>query len=260
MKSEEVQGHQQIVRHRGSRLDLAHVELSGQGGEVDAAADVRPGHHGRHALQTGDVPVQQRVGQESARHSAGGADEENDHHPPGLFPDLLHVALQEQQRDAQRHREVPNDVVVEHTAGGNNGQVGRRQSDQQRDDGAGDLGRPNIFLLQPDGKGNGRHHQHQQRPGVVGGDEALPPQMRHKEISKHTDSSIFHHRYWHQYTLRRAFTQPRAKKGGTFRLFFSRLRRLFLPPKNSRPAAKFLPIFPLTFPPNSCKLFRVVKV
>ena len=130
--------------------------------------------------------MQQSIGQNRARHRSGGADEENDHHPARLPPALLHVALEQQQRDAQRHRVVPDDVIIQHAAGGNDGEVGGQQRDAQGDDGAGDLGGPGVFLLQPDGQGHRHQQKRQKGPGVLRRDERGTAQPVLKQVRHHT--------------------------------------------------------------------------
>ena len=184
-QGEEVQRHQQIVRHRGRRLDLAHVELLGQGREVHAAADVGAGHHGRHTFQARNVGMQQRVGDERTCHRTRRADEEDDQHAPRLLPDAAHVALEQQKGDAQRHRIAPDDIVIQGAAGGDDAQVGRRQSDQKGDDGAGDLGGPGVALFQVNGQGHRRQKQRQKRPGILRCDERGSPQGTLKKVRQH---------------------------------------------------------------------------
>ena len=173
---EEVAGHEQVVRHRGGGGEAAGVEGVGQGGEVHAAADIGAGHHGRHlgqALGVSEGGPQQVVGQKRAGHGAHRADEEDGEHPPGLLPDPLDVALEQQQGDAHGHHIAPHDVVVQGALGGDNAHVGHQHGQDEGDDGAGDPGRPLVFLLQADCQGHRYAHDAQQAPDVVRLDQGV---------------------------------------------------------------------------------------
>ena len=153
-EGEEVQRHQQVIRHGGGGDQGAvGVVLVGHSGEVHAAADVGAGHHGGHlgqALVIAEEAVDSEVGDQRAQHGAQGAAEEDRQHLAGLLPDLLEVALQQQQGDAHGADDAPDDVVVQNAVDGDDADVGHDHGQDQCDDGAGYLGSPTILLLQPD--------------------------------------------------------------------------------------------------------------
>ena len=97
----------------------------------------------------------------------------------------LHVALQKQQGDPHRHREIPHDIIIEDAAVGDDGQVRGSQGHQQGDEGPGDLGRPGIALLQPHGQSHRDAHEGQQCPGVVLRHQGGPSQPPRKQFRQH---------------------------------------------------------------------------
>ena len=183
---EEIQGHEQVVRHGGGGGHRGALEavLHRHGGEVDAAADIGAGHHGGHRRQVRRLPAgggvgagQGEIGQQSPRHGAHRADQEDGQHLPRLPPDLLQVALEQQQGDAHGHDDAPDDVVVEHAADGDHADVGHGHGQNQGDDGPRHPGRPAVLLFQENGQGYGQAHDAQQAPGVVGADKGTAQQV-----------------------------------------------------------------------------------
>ena len=137
---EEVQGHQQVVRHGGrAHHALGDVKLAGHGRKIHTAADVGAGHHRRHARQLRDVVPQQEKAQQRPQDGPRRAGEKDEEHLSGLPPDPLEAALLEEHGDAQGHGEAPDHIVVEPAADRQHAQVGQQQSQQQRQDPAGDL-------------------------------------------------------------------------------------------------------------------------
>lgn len=183
---EEIEGHEQIVCH-GCRANQFTIdrELCGKGGEVDTAADVGAGHHGSDAVQAGNVVVQQGVGQHCADTGADRADQKDHHHPAGLFPDLPHIALQQEQWNAERDRKAPDHIVIERAVHRQNAEIGQHQRKDQGQDRAGDLGCPGVFLLQRDGEGHAETQDCQQHPGVIRGDQRFPPEQRKENRTEH---------------------------------------------------------------------------
>ena len=169
----------EALAHRGA----VHAVLAGHGGEVDAAADVGAGHHGGHRRQVVDAAARGRVGtpqgevgDKGPRDGTHRADEEDGQHLARLSPDLLEIALEQQQRDAHRHHIAPDDIVIEGAAGGDDAHVGHHHGQDQGDDGPGDLGGPLVLLLQPDGQCHGQAHDAHKAPGVVRLDEGMTDQ------------------------------------------------------------------------------------
>ena len=169
----EVERHQQVVRHHrlGTHLP-GSAEGVGHRDKVDRAADIGAGEHGGHLVQLREQVVQQK---ESAQRADGGAhraDEKDQQQPPAFPANPLDVALEQQQRDGQRHDVVPNGVV-HRRFGGDDAEVGEEHHGDQGDDAAGDLGGPAETLLQPDGEGRHADQNGPQRPGVVRMDECV---------------------------------------------------------------------------------------
>lgn len=155
-EDEEIEGHQEVIRHGGRGGDGGALQamLHGHGGEVHAAADIGPGHHGGHRRQVlrlsaggGIGPPKGEIGQQGANNGARRADEEDGQHLARLAPDLLQVALEQQQGDAHRDDDAPDDVVVQHALDGENADIGHDHGKDQRDDRAGYSGGPAVLLL-----------------------------------------------------------------------------------------------------------------
>ena len=138
--------------------------------KVDAAADVGAGHHGSDLCKTlriAERAAQNVVSDERADNRADCADQEDDEHAARVFPDAAEVALQKQQRDCHRNDNAPDDIVIQRGVGRDNAEVCEHHGHDQRDDGAGDLGGPLVFLLEEDGQRDADTHDAHQTPNVV---------------------------------------------------------------------------------------------
>ena len=113
---EEVDCHEQVVGH-GSRSGqvLAGGILGRQGREVHAAADVGAGHHRGDLGQTGGIAeggAEQEVGHERTHRGTHRTDDPHDQHPAGVLPNAAEVTLQQQQGDAHRDDDPPDDIII----------------------------------------------------------------------------------------------------------------------------------------------------
>jgi len=113
---EEVDCHEQVVGH-GSRSGqvLAGGILGRHGSEVHAAADVGAGHHRGDLGQTRGIAeggTQQEVGDESTHRGTHSTDDPYDQHPAGVLPNAAEVTLQQQQGDAHRDDDPPDDIII----------------------------------------------------------------------------------------------------------------------------------------------------
>ena len=174
---EEVQSHQQVICNDSSCGQVGAIDFPGLGhsGQVGGTADVGAGHHGGDSSQilsrAAEVHIQalqQEEGQKAAYTGTYGTDEVNSQHMAGLSPNLLQVALQQQQGDGKGNHKVPNNVIIQCAGYGDDTDVGHEHSQQQGDDTAGNLGSPVILLLQIDCQSNGDEHAAQKTPGIVG--------------------------------------------------------------------------------------------
>ena len=179
-QNKEVSSHQQVVSNGSGRGQFANAELRCHSSKVNAAADVGTGHHSSNTGQTLGITkgaVQQSITQESTGYSTNCTDEEDCQHTAGLRPDLLQVALQQQQRNTDGNHDTPNYVVVQITAGGDNTQVCQNHSHDQSNNCAGNFGSPIILLLQPDGESNTQTHNSQQSDRVIRSDQSVTQQF-----------------------------------------------------------------------------------
>ena len=170
-QDEEVCSHQQVICNGCSRGEIVTGSiLRSHSRKVDAAADVGAGHHGSDLCKTlcvAERTAQDIICDESADNRADCADQEDDQHTARVFPDAAEVALQKQQRNCHRNDDAPDDIVIKRRVGGDNAEVREHHSHDQRDDSAGDLGCPLIFLLEEDGQRDADTHDTHQTPDVV---------------------------------------------------------------------------------------------
>lgn len=166
-QDEEVNGHGEIIRYdRRGHQRAVGLEGVGQGHEVDTAADIRAGHHGRHLGQPVYHGAENRRPQQGSADRPCRADEKHEEHPPRFPPDLRHVGLEQQQGNGHRHGVSPDDVVKQGRVRRQDADVDQHQGENQGDDGSRHLRSPGIGLFQINRRSDGRAHHRQQHPRI----------------------------------------------------------------------------------------------
>ena len=86
---------------------------------------------------------------------------------------------------------MEKNIIIQHTAGGDDADVGQDHGDDQGDDGTGNLRSPLVLLFQEDREGHGQTHDAQKAPGVVRCDQRFPSQQVHKDGIQQNKRSPF---------------------------------------------------------------------
>ena len=136
-QDEEIDGHIEIVRDhcRGDQGAIGPESIS-QGHEIDPAADIGTGHHGRHLGQPLDERTQQDGAKDGAANGTNGSDEENEEEPARFPPDPAQIGLEQEQRNGDGHSIAPDDIIKELRMHGYYVQIDEDERKNQGDHGA----------------------------------------------------------------------------------------------------------------------------